>query len=360
MPTSPQGGFVFRARKVIGVHDSTGSGWQDFPVSIPPGEVDRLMYASLCCVQGGVFEEMHRIREHALRRNVADGVHVALLYQSGWFLEWLEGPAQGVRAVMARVARDPRHRSIKLLHASRGLRRLTEPWSMAMVQAHERPSDFAGRVVALRELHRSGEDLDPASVWRRLSTPMTHPGAAEQAQSDRFQRVMVCSAQGADSFELVRWLGQLHDAEVVHRRFAGSRADARDVATDYVDLACDPVVRRVIAMARNGLQIGLTQAFLPDYSHVILLLAGDPVRDTQLVQRLVAACARLSHRPVVIGLAPIDADHAPLQRLAHAGGLVYLDCELAGSIDAPAWWAAAEPLLDLSLGLHTPEPLPPA
>ena len=62
MPTSPQGGFVFRARKVIGVHDSTGSGWQDFPVSIPLGEVDRLMYASLCCVQGGVFEEMHRIR----------------------------------------------------------------------------------------------------------------------------------------------------------------------------------------------------------------------------------------------------------------------------------------------------------
>jgi hypothetical protein len=152
---------------------------------------------------------------------------------------------------MARVARDPRHRSIKLLHASRGLRRLTEPWSMAMAQAHERPSEFAGRVVALRELHRAGEDMDPATVWRRLSTPMTHPGAAEQAQSDRFQRVMVCSAQGADSFELVRWLGQLHDAEVVHRRFAGSRADARDVATDYVDLACDPVVRRVIAMARG-------------------------------------------------------------------------------------------------------------
>ena len=28
-------------------------------------------------------------------------------------------------------------------------------------------------------------------------------------------------------------------------------------------------------MARNGLQIGLFQAFLSDYSHMVLLLCGD-------------------------------------------------------------------------------------
>lgn len=324
-------------------------GWSDsVPQEVDTRPVQRLMYASLSCVQGPVFEEMMRIRSHALLRNAADGVHVALLYQSGWFMEWIEGPAAGVRAVVARVSADPRHRGVQLLHASRGRRRLIEPWSAAIVQTHERPTDFAQRVMQLRDEQLAGQASDPATVWRRLSTPLTHPGAQEQARSDRFQRVMVCSAQGTDSFDLVRWLGQQHEAEVVHRRFAGSRLEALDVATDYVDLDSGAVVRRVIAMARNGLEIGLTRAFLPDYSHVILLLGDDAQRNAQLVSRLVAACARLDHRPVLLGLGPIDCDHAGLQRIARAGGLVYLDCDLAGDIDAGVWWGAAEPLLDLS------------
>lgn len=331
------------------MHDSMTSDWRDSAAAAPGAGVDRLMYASLSSFEGPVFAEMHRIRDHALQRNVADEVHVALLHQSGWFVEWMEGPPAGVHAVMGRVARDARHRGLQLLHSSGGPRRLTEPWSMAIVQTRERPTDFARRVMTLREEHRKGLVPDPATVWRRLSTPLTHPGAAEQAVSDRFQRVMVCSAQGADSFDMVRWLGQRHDAEVVHRRFAGSRADGLDVATDYVDLDSGTVVRRVIAMARNGLHIGLTQAFLSDYSHVILLLSGDGTRDGNLMQRLVAACVRLAHRPVVVGLGPLPCDHATLQQTARRGGLVYLDCDLAGRLDAPAWWDAAEPLLDLSL-----------
>ncbi len=318
--------------------------------------VERLMYASQCCIAGPVFGEMHRIREHALQRNVADQVHVALLHQSGWFMEWLEGPTQGVRAVMARVARDPRHRGVKLIHQSRGPRRLTEPWSMAIVQARDAPADFARRVAALRAEHLGGQVMEPAAVWRRLSTPLAHPGAALQAMNDQFQRVMVCSAQGTGSFDMVRWLGQTHGAEVVHRRFAGARAEALDVATDYVDLDVGAVVRRVIAMARNGLQIGLTQAFLVDYSHAILVLCGDSARDRELMQRLVAACAGLAHRPVVVGLGRPSVDHRGLQRLAHAGGLVYLDCDLAGVVDAETLWAAAEPALDFSLAAQSAWP----
>lgn len=329
--------------------DSIVSEWPDGEALVLGEEVDRLMYASLSCFEGPVFAEMHRIRDHALHRNAVDKVHVALLYQSGWFMEWMEGPSAGVRAVMGRVASDPRHHGLRLLHSSRGRRRLIEPWSMAIVQTHESPTDFARRVMTLREEHRKGLVLDPATVWRRLSTPLTHPGAAEHAVSDRFQRVMVCSAQGVDSFDMVRWLGQTHDAEVVHRRFVGSRADGLDVATDYVDLDSGAVVRRVIAMARNGLQIGLTQAFMSDYSHVILLLSGDSHRDVKLMRRLVTVCARLAHRPVVVGLGPQSCDHATLQQIARNGGLVYLDCELAGHIDAKVWWEAAEPLLDLSL-----------
>jgi hypothetical protein len=325
-----------------------------WPASHLTGQaVDRLLYASLCCVDGPVFEEMHRIRDHALQRNVADDVYVALLYQAGWFMEWMEGPTAGIQSLMRRVARDPRHRDLRLLHLSRGQRRLTQPWSMAYAQEHEKPDDFARRAMALREKRRH-QPSDPASVWRRLSMPLNKPSAVESVENDCFQRVMICSARGTESFDLVHWLGQVNRRKVMSHRFAGAQARARDVATDYVDLdgGTGEVVRRVVAMARNGLHIGLTQAFLPDYSHLIVLLSGESKRDADLINMLVSSCWRLAHRPVLVGVAPPGCSHAGLREVAREGGLVYLDCDLSGHVDPPALWAITEPALDFSLGAH--------
>ena len=326
------------------------------PVSYPLGDaVDRLMYVSQCCVCSSVFEEMQAIREHALRRNVADQVHVALLYQAGWFMEWMEGPPEGVRAVLRRVARDRRHRGLRLIHMSRGPRRLTEPWSMAIKQVNEPSDAFEARVVALRQELREGRSPDPATIWRRLSMPLRGARAAGQDASASLQRVMVCSARGTGSFDLVRWLGDARGCEVLDQRFAGARAEARDVATAYVDLdtAMGSVVRRVVAMARNGLLIGLTQAFLADYTHVVLELSGSGSHDTGLMRLLTSACSRLVHRPVVVGIGAQGCDHLALRKLAHAGGLVYLDCDLGGHLHAEALWSAAEPALDFSLAANS-------
>ncbi|HMA06589.1 MAG TPA: BLUF domain-containing protein [Ramlibacter sp.] len=308
--------------------------------------VDRLLYASECRVLGSVFEEMHRIRDHALLRNVTDDVYAALLYQAGWFVEWLEGPAQGIDAVLRRTANDPRHGKLRVLHRSRGTRRLTQPWSMAFRQDEEQAAQFERRVKAVS----TQPAPDPATVWRRLSMPVQAEGVAGGAGSDRYQRVMVCAARGTLSFELVRWLGQVYGSKVTSLRLAGAMANSRDVASDYVDLdgGRGAVLRRVVATARNGLQIGLLQAFLSDYSHIIVLLCGDSRYDAELLHLLVAACARLSHRPVLLGLGGPSCDHAALREVARGGGLVYLDCDIDGATSAKAMWAAAEPALDLS------------
>ncbi len=319
--------------------------WVGAPV---PGEtVDRLLYASRSCVQGPVFKEMHRIRDHALQRNVADNVYAALSYQAGWFMEWMEGPSAGIQAVMRRLERDPRHRDLRVVHHSRGPRRLPEPWSMALRKDHEDPGDFERRLVALSE-SAGQQRLEPASVWRRLSMPLRGSGAAGRKESDLYQRVMVCSARGTQSFELVRWLGQAHHCKVTSQRLAG--AQDNDVANDYVDVDGGPgaMLRRVVAMARNGLHIGLFQAFLPDYSHLVLLLCGDSKHDVDLINILVSACSRLSHRPVLLGLGGPGCDHAALRAVARNGGLVYLDCDVSDTADAKALWAAAEPALDFS------------
>ena len=314
-----------------------------------PERVQRLMFASRSRLSEAVFSTMLATREQAMERNRADSVFIALLIQSGWFMEWMEGPEHGVHAVLDRVARDKRHHSPYLLHQSDGPRRLTEPWSMASVHTHEPAEDFTRRVMMLHEEHKKGSTDDPAGVWRRLSTPLTHPGAAEQADEWHFQRVMVVAARGTDAFNLVRWLGETYNADIVHRRFVGSRPGDGDVATDYVDLPAGPVVRRVIAMSHNGLKIGLTRAFLSDYSHVVLLMSGIPGRDHNLLERLLRSCAQLPHLPIVVGLGPPDTDHVTYRQMARASGHVYLDGELAGEADPFETWTAAAPVLDQQL-----------
>jgi hypothetical protein len=256
----------------------------------------------------------------------------------------MEGPKTGVDSVIHRAASEPQHRNLQVLHRSRGPRRLTQSWSMAFRQDGDRPADFAARVAALL-VSSVREQLEPVQVWRCLSMPHT----AGAADCDAYQRVMVCSARGTRSFELVRWLGQAMGCHVTTQRLAGANKQMQDVANDYLDLPArrGAMPRRVVAMARNGLQIGLFQAFLADYSHVVLLLSGDSLHDMELVHLVLAACARAPESPVLLGIGWTGCDHSPLRQAAKTEGLVYLDCDVA-STDPKAVWAAAAPALDFS------------
>jgi len=304
--------------------------------------VARVVYASEACVRGSIYGEMERIRASAVRHNEPVGVYTALLHQSGWFVQWKEGPGPALQKIMARVANDRRHTGMRIVHSSRGPRLLSGPWSMAIVQCEEQPQEMAMRVAELRKHLDEGIQQGPPAIWRRLSTPMRHPGAARHAEEDSFQRVMVCAAAGEDSFALVRWLAGQHEEEVVHRRFAGP--SRLDVGTDYVDYVDGDTAMRVIAMARNGLSLPLTQAFISDYSHLVLLLCGEVERDLQLLQRVAEACAALVAPPALVGVAPRREDHARPFALAHQLGLLYLDAS-GDAANPESAWAAVEPLL---------------
>ena len=314
------------------------------PVDDPTAPVARIVYASLARIEGSVYAEMERIRASAVRHNVPVGIYTALLYQSGWFVQWKEGPGDALLKLMDRVACDPRHSALRIVHSSRGPRLLEGAWSMAIVQCADPATEMAQRVMDLRHAMDAGRQYSPATVWRRLSTPMRHPGAALQADPDAFQRVLVCAASGMLSFDLVSWLARREGQEVVHRRFAG--AQQLDVGTDYVDFEDGERVMRVIAMARKGLEVPLTRAFLPDYSHLVLLLSGDAQRDKALVHRVAEACARLLAPPALIGVAKERDAHANAFAAARAAGLVYLEAQ-ADPEHCEAVWAALQPPLAL-------------
>jgi hypothetical protein len=318
--------------------------WEKEHGAASAGEVvARIVYASRAAITESIYSEMERIRASAVRHNQPAGVATALLYQSGWFVQWKEGPDAAVARIIERVAGDPRHRGLRLVHRSTGPRLLDGPWSMAIVQCDEPDADMAQRVDEVRAAVLRGVRFSPPAIWRRLSTPMRHPGAQRQQDADAFQRVLVCAASGTASFDLVRWLAQRFRAELVQRRFAGDRD--LDVATDYVDFIHGERVLRAIAMARNGLHLPLTRAFLADYSHLVLLLSGDALRDEDLVRRLAQACAALPEPPPLIALAQRAADHANAFALARHCGLVYLEAQ-AELRDPWSCWQALAPLLE--------------
>jgi hypothetical protein len=83
------------------------------------------------------------------RNNARDGITGLLFANGKRFLQVLEGPAAKVDAALARIARDPRHRSIVTLSR----REIAAPefgaWSMTTPRDGEAEQAFFARVTAL-------------------------------------------------------------------------------------------------------------------------------------------------------------------------------------------------------------------
>jgi hypothetical protein len=80
--------------------------------------------------------EVQRIVATARLWNPEHGVTGMLVFGSGIFFQWLEGPRDNVRALMARLRTDPRHDHIVELSEVEEVReRLFPDWDMELVTA---------------------------------------------------------------------------------------------------------------------------------------------------------------------------------------------------------------------------------
>jgi hypothetical protein len=82
--------------------------------------------------------EVNRLIEAAQRYNLACGITGVLVFGSGVFFQWIEGPAAEVRRLMASLHGDPRHYDIVSLDQSEEKReRLYPNWQMERVGADD-------------------------------------------------------------------------------------------------------------------------------------------------------------------------------------------------------------------------------
>ena len=76
------------------------------------------------------FEQTDRILEVSRRRNADAQVTGALIYDNRAYLQWLEGAADDIHEVFARISGDPRHEDVKLLAVRKLEARFFPDWSM--------------------------------------------------------------------------------------------------------------------------------------------------------------------------------------------------------------------------------------
>ena len=120
--------------------------------------------------------EVDRIIEFSQRRNVARGITGVLVFGSGVFFQWIEGPPAEVKQLIAGLYGDARHYDIVSLDQSVEKRdRLYPGWEMERVKADDiravlqdalESTDDENNVAALQRIleHLKSEPL--TSLWR--------------------------------------------------------------------------------------------------------------------------------------------------------------------------------------------------
>ena len=101
------------------------------------GQAFPLLYNMVYCSRAtmGVDDAaVARIIEVSRRSNPERGITGLLVFGSGIFFQWLEGPRDNVISLMERLKTDPRHENVVLLTESEEVReRLFPDWAMELV-----------------------------------------------------------------------------------------------------------------------------------------------------------------------------------------------------------------------------------
>lgn len=134
-----------------------------------------LVYRSRC-VTPLDDSALQQLVDAALKRNQAESVTGLLIYDSGRFLQWLEGPAEGVNRIWQSIRADGRHTDVEILGHMPSTVRCFPDWGMKLGDrdTSERPHAANDAHMSpphnLLDLLRSQQGVPhalPTDLWQR-------------------------------------------------------------------------------------------------------------------------------------------------------------------------------------------------
>ena len=96
----------------------------------------RLAYASLVNKRLNKMD-LREILSKSVNNNMRDNIGGALLFNSGVFLQALEGSRAALNVTYRRIAADERHERVDLIGLEPAKERMFKSWSMALIEDNE-------------------------------------------------------------------------------------------------------------------------------------------------------------------------------------------------------------------------------
>lgn len=135
------------------------------------GELKYLVYTSVA-TRKMLPDDLESILFTSRRRNLDAGITGLLLYRGNVFIQFLEGPALEVDALMDRISCDDRHSRVRVLVVERVAERSFADWRMGFaIPKDTRPTGIEGLRDSFTDL-TGGADYDMVrqaaedfSVW---------------------------------------------------------------------------------------------------------------------------------------------------------------------------------------------------
>ncbi|MEE4187961.1 MAG: BLUF domain-containing protein [Roseobacter sp.] len=97
-------------------------------------DLDYLLYASRLEEPMG-YDALKRLLDVSQRNNAQSGLTGFLHIEGRVVLQYLEGPAGGLRSTIQRIQRDPRHSDFSILAEGHLEQRNFDGWKMALVES---------------------------------------------------------------------------------------------------------------------------------------------------------------------------------------------------------------------------------
>jgi hypothetical protein len=261
------------------------------------------MGASVCRMPGSVVEQLLAMREGICRLNARTGLRTALLYSSGWFLQWYEGSAAAVEDTWRRSLTHPGHAHPRLIHRSEGPGRLAQSLHIATLHNRDKPSDVARRLYGIEREHELGWSGEPAEIWQSLSAPCTLQ-PADPAASVARRHVVAVTSEFTESVDLIKVIADRYSAGVNYQRFASGDLRAADAGAAYVDVAEAGHVIRLQALSRRALEHSMIKLSLQNMQCLVLLTGTRPRHASRLAAAVLQLLADMPVRPSVRVIGP--------------------------------------------------------
>lgn len=216
---------------------------------------------------GSAIERLLALRRSIRDFNSARGLHTALLYTGGWFVQWHEGPAEAVERTWAISRSHDGHCHYRVVHRSTGPGTLREPIDIAALVGADKPTDVAARLFELEREQRE-RPLEPLQVWRRLAVPA---GGGFARGGGEPHRAIAVTSEHTEAIELVRALADRLRLPVSYQRLAGPNPHAPDAGGAYVDIPARRLRTRVHALSRHVLGLEMTRLSFSRLDALVLL-----------------------------------------------------------------------------------------